>query len=357
MLKKIISKIDEILCIKSLLKVVLVLLILFLLQETDRVWGTWFNVALTIIKPFVYGFAIAYVVHPLVEWMEQKKVKKSLSVFLIIISFIAMLVLLFMVLVPMLYDKTLDFFNSLAYAVQWITDFVTEVSESGNMMVVEQLSNTLLDAIRSYQSWLPQFVNQIPSIFMNLVSTVSTWTFSLLLSVYMLVDFERIKDGIRKFFAFFNSDSQRYLTAIDNNVGIYIHSLLLLMLIKFCEYACLYFLVGHGDWLIIALLTAIGLIIPYFGATIANCIGILTALTLSPIRFITLLIGIALLANLDGYVIGPLVHKKRSQLGPLVSIMVVFAGGIIAGVVGITIGIPLALAIKSIYEIYEEEHA
>ena len=129
------------------------------------------------------------------------------------------------------------------------------------------------------------------------------------------------------------------------------------MLIKFCEYACLYFLVGHGDWLIIALLTAIGLIIPYFGATIANCIGILTALTLSPIRFITLLIGIALLANLDGYVIGPLVHKKRSQLGPLVSIMVVFAGGIIAGVVGITIGIPLALAIKSIYEIYEEEHA
>ena len=45
-------------------------------------------------------------------------------------------------------------------------------------------------------------------------------------------------------------------------------------------WSILYLLIGHRDWMIIAILYSIGLIIPYLGGTLAKTIGILTSLTL-----------------------------------------------------------------------------
>ena len=215
--------------------------------------------------------------------------------------------------------------------------------------------------IKQWQSWLPQVTNALPSVFNSLLSILSTVIFSLIIGIYMLFDFDRIKYCIRKGALMFMPHSEKYLTEIDAELTVYLKSLVILMIIKFFEYGLLYFLVGHNDWLIVALLTSIGLIIPYFGSTIANCIGILTGLTLSPIRFICLCVGIVILSSVDGYVIGPLIHQKRSSLGPLVSLFAVFAGGILAGVWGITLAVPVALSIRSMIEIYSkeqtEEHA
>lgn len=355
MLKYVLKKLDSKINIQLLIKIMVILIILFLIKETDNVWGSWIVALENIFTPFIIGFIIAYILNPMIEYLQQHHISKKIATMIVLLGSLSFFVILIIVLFPMLYDKILEFFNSLVYAIQWITDMVTTYSELENIEIINEVGNTATRFIREYQSWLPELTNAIPSLFNTIISMLTTILFSIIIGIYMLVDFDRIKIQIKKFFHYFNKSVDPYLNEIDDNVSVYIRSLFLLMVIKFFEYSLLYFLVGHNDWVIIGLLTAIGLIIPYFGATIANCIGILTALTLSPMRFIALLIGIVLLANVDSYVIGPLIHKKRSSLGPLVSLFAVFAGGIIANVVGITLAIPVVLAVRSVIDVYNRD--
>lgn len=355
MLKYVLKKLDNKINIQLLLKIMVVLIILFLIQETDQVWGSWIIALEKIFQPFLIGFVIAYILNPMIEYLQRYHISKKVATIVVLLASLSFFVILIMVLFPMLYDKILEFFNSLVYAIQWITDMITSYSELENIEIVNEVANTATQFIREYQSWLPELTNAIPSLFSSILSMVTTILFSIIIGVYMLIDFNNIKVHIKKEIHYIIKGADPYINEIDENVSVYIRSLFLLMVIKFFEYSLLYFLVGHNDWVIIGLLTAVGLIIPYFGATIANCIGILTALTLSPMRFIALIIGIVLLANIDSYVIGPLIHKKRSALGPLISIFAIFAGGIIANVVGITLAIPVVLALRSVIDVYNRD--
>lgn len=355
MLRRLIHRVDEKVNVKLLVKIMLLLLILYLLQETDRVWGSWVTTLISILKPFLIGFVVAYVLHPLIEFLQEHKIKSNLAVIIVLLGFIVVIILLMLVLIPLLYDKILEFGNSLIYAVQWIIDFITTNIETDDISIVNTVGDYVTNFIKQWQSWLPQVTNALPSVFNSLLSVFSTIAFSLIIGIYMLFDFDRIKNCIRKIALMLMPHSEKYISEIDMNLTVYLKSLVILMVIKFFEYGLLYFLVGHNDWMIVALLTSIGLIIPYFGSTVANCIGILTGLTLSPIRFICLCLGIVVLSSVDGYVIGPLVHQKRSALGPLISLFAVFAGGIVAGIWGITLAVPVALCIRSIIEVYSEE--
>lgn len=355
MIKRLFQKLDEKLSNHVLVKILLLLMILFLLMETDQVWGTWAELLIQIMRPFVIGFIIAYILYPLVTYLEAHHFKKNAAVTTVLLLFLLLIVILMMILSPALYNKILEFFNSLAYAVQWITDMIWTYGEVENPKLLNGISDAFMQLIRESQALLPSITNTLPSIVNSFIQVLSLSLFSFIIAVYMLFDFERIKQLLTRFILIFFPGSRQYLSRMNQDVSIYIRSLLLLMIIKFFEYSLLYYLVGHNDWVIVGLLTSIGLIIPYFGATFANVIGILTALTLSPARFVALLIGIAVLSNIDGYVIGPMIHQKRSSLGPILSIFAVFAGGILAGITGITIAIPLVISIKSIYEVYNEE--
>lgn len=82
----------------------------------------------------------------------------------------------------------------------------------------------------------------------------------------------------------------------------------------------------------------------------------MTGLTLPSSNLAALIIGIIVLSNVDNYVISPIVHEKRSALGPLITLFAVFAGGVIGNVVGIMVSVPLVIAIKTTSELYQQRH-
>ena len=73
-------------------------------------------------------------------------------------------------------------------------------------------------------------------------------------------------------------------------------------------------------------------------------------------NLIALIIGILVLSNVDNYVISPIVHEKRSSLGPLLTIFVIFAGGVIYGPIGIMISVPVTIIVKTGLEVYKSKH-
>ena len=356
MLKQFFKKLDEKCTIQKLVKVIAVLLILYLLLATQAYWGSWVAIVLSIIKPFLIGLVIAYVMYPMVRFLQQKGLSKNVSIVLLWGVAIAFLAILLIVLMPLLYDKISGFIASMTEGVLWISDKIKEIGQFENFSLIDSLTKNIINMISAYEGWLPQFVATLPNIMSVLVDSVTTIGFSIIIAIYMLADFKTIRHNIKSTFVALFPSSEKYLYEIDENVTVYLKSMIVIMLIKLFEYWAFYYLIGHPDWVIIGILSSLGSLIPYLGGTIANSIGIITALTLSPLRILLLLLGIFVLSHMDAYVISPLVHEKRSAVGPLVTLFVIFAGGVIMGWVGIMLAMLVAIIIKTIIEVKKEEN-
>ncbi len=355
MIRRFLQRMDEKISIQMMGKIMLFFLILLLLKLTASIWGNWFSMLKSIFTPFILGFLIAYVVHPLIAKLEQKGIHKNIAILGFWISVIVLFIILCLVLMPMLYDKISGFIANLIQGVQWIGEKIILYGEFENFDLVDSITDSITSFLGAYDTWLPNIMSSLPGFMNSFLNVITNLLFTIIIAIYMMADFDRIKEYIVRFVQIFYTGARPYMVRIDEDVSVYLKSLLILMAIKFCEYSLFYFLIGHEDWIIIGLLTSLGQLVPYLGGTLANSIGILTALSLSPIRIAFLIAGICVLSNVDAYVISPLIHEKRSALGPLVTLFAVFAGGVIYGAIGIMFSIPLAIAIKGICETYSED--
>jgi len=171
---------------------------------------------------------------------------------------------------------------------------------------------------------------------------------TIIVSIYMCFSWKNIEAVIYNFAKRLGNRAIRNIKAVDVEIGTYVRSLLVLIVIKFLEYALMYYLAGHKDWLLVSLLTALGLIVPYIGPMIGNTVGILTALTMPQRNVIILLVCIVVLSQLDAYIIEPLVHSRNVKISPLWALFSIYAGGILAGGLGVMVAIPAYLAVRTI---------
>lgn len=354
MLQRILAKIDDLCSIHRLIKVIAILVVLFLLIQTQSYWGSWVMVLRSILQPFLIGFVIAYVMHPFIMFLQRKGMPKNLAIILLWICLIIALIALIIILLPILYDKINEFMASMIDGVYWISKQIKTLGQFESFSLIDSITNNIISMLKKYDDWVPQIVSTLPDIMSVTIDVITNILFSIIIAIYMLFDFDRIRSTIKRVFKIFIPQCDPYLHEMDDNVTVYLKSLIIIMAIKFLEYSLFYFMIGHPDWVIIGILTSLGAIIPYLGGTLANSIGIITALTLAPSKIFALIVGILILSNVDAYIISPLVHEKRSALGPLVTLFAVFAGGVLLGPIGIMMSVPIAIIVKTIASIYQE---
>ena len=68
---------------QTLLNLLILFLIVLLLDITKEVWGGAFSIFWKIIKPFFVAFAIAYVLNPLIEWVQKYVKNRGLSLIIV----------------------------------------------------------------------------------------------------------------------------------------------------------------------------------------------------------------------------------------------------------------------------------
>lgn len=341
----------------KLLKILIIILIFYFLSITNHVWLKWIDELFVIILPFLIGFAFAYIFHPIIRQLETFKISKKITIPILCIVIICALSWLLMTLVPLLYDRIIGFINSLIGGISWLSNWYMEVSGNDPSPIINSITNEALSYLNDSKLWIPNITILLPQIVNNIMRIITNAVFSVIIAIYVLFDYDKIKRQIYHIAHFINDELPRYVHAVDQNLSVYVRALVILMIIKYVEYGILYFAIGHQDWLIIALLTSIGLLIPYFGATLANGIGILTALTLPTQNLVILIIGICVLSSVDAYIIAPFVHSKRSLVPPLWTLFSVFAGGMLLGPIGIMISIPVFMSCRVVLRLLMEKQS
>lgn len=356
--EKIRTKLKEDLSMQGLIKLALLLVIVLLFQATAGLWKGLFTKIFNILRPFIVGFVIAYVLRRLFSRLEEHGISRRISIPVVYIAIILLLVWLLSSLVPMVLSKASALIESMINSINWVREQLSSQT-SGIPVWILEVINSGTEVLSDFKSLIPGLTGSIPDVVNAAIGVITTTIISIVVSIFMSLEWEKIRAFIVKTTIRISRRCYQTVFAIDEEIGEYLKSMLTLTLIRFAEYSLLYFLIGHPDWLILGLLTAISIFIPYIGPIAVNTIGILTALTLSATQVLILCAAIAVLSQVDEYMIAPLVHARRTHISPLWTLFSIFAGGNLLGIWGIILAIPIFLAARTIYRIWfdEEENA
>ena len=324
------------------------MLLLYIGFSNIGLWWQVFQKCVSVLSPFIVGFAFAYAFTPLVRFLERKGVNHTVSILLVIFGLIFLAVLLFTMTLPVIYNQLILFIKMVLELFDSLGGNVPINFGTFEIKVTDYLNDVLKEVGSATSSTTIGFLGQFIGFFGQFIVGFVGF-------VYFLVDMDKIRAGVKKILMNYNKRFFQYINCMDIEITNYLKGLEIFMVIQFIEYSLLFFIIGHPNWLILGLLACVTTVIPYFGGLITNFVAILLASIVSiPLTIATIVICL-IFPQLDGYVISPKIYGKTNNVNPLITIMVVSIGGTLAGAWGIVIALPCYLLIRTTYNFYKKD--
>ncbi len=333
----------------KLVNLALIALIIFLIYRTGNLWIDGVNKFIAIVTPFVLAFALAYATHPIVEKMRSKGLPKWLAIAILLFIIVALIVLTCYMVTSVLVGQLSSLFSS-------INTFLTEISTKDWNINISGLQDTINDGFQNIIADVTKYVsNGAINLIGSSIDFIGKIFFGMAAYIYFLIDMDKIRLEVKKFFRTRKRKTYEYVRALDRGMKNYLSGLVEVMFISVIEYALVYYFIGHPNALLLGFLAGIANMIPYFGGIACNCIAAITAFVVSPGLFVRTLIAFFLLSSVDSYVINPAVYGKTNQIHPLLTIFAMSAGSMIFGITGIFISFPVAIIIVTTYKYYRDD--
>lgn len=323
---------------------------------------------LEILKPFFVGFLIAYIVNLPAKKLENflndskytilKRHSKGISIFFVFFIAIIIVVITVRALVPALYSNVLDLYNNtpayinkiMGYIEKWQQKLDLRIIQPGNKL---SAAKAIEDYIKSFD--LTEFSKYAQGV-INITSGVINTFISFVAAIYMLIDKQRIVDGIKNIIAVFWSEEKSesicgYFGKVNDIFSKYIYCRLIdALIITVLATAILYALrVKYA--LVLGLMVGFLNLIPYFGSIISTILVMIISLVTGGIfKLIWTGITLTILQQIDGNYIGPKIMDNVLEIRPLTVIFAVAVGGGFFGVLGMLFSVPIAGVIKMMCE-------
>ena len=331
-----------------LVNIALLVLTVFLLYQTGYLWMGITDKLIAVITPFFIAFVVAYALYPACKWLQDHHIPKGISIFLVVSLVLAIFALILILVIPLLVEQLSSLFNN-------IIVFLKEMNIGHDLNIgslQQSLSESFNDIIKNLGKYVSDGAINLIGVSLGFISTA---VISFSASIYLLSDMERIRNGIKKYFMKKSMRAYRYFSILDQEMKSYLTGFVKIVVITLFEYTLTFYFIGHPNALLLGCLADVASLIPYFGGMITNCIACITAFVTSPWLFFKTLIAFFILSNVDGYLINPMVYGKTNEVHPIVVIFSVFAGGILMGVTGIILSLPVAIIIQATIKFFKPE--
>lgn len=346
-----------------------ILLILYKTLDNFNVVAAWFSNVIGILKPFIIGFVIAYILNIPAAAINKKLssskytfIKKralGLSIGCVYAAFLALTVLLIRMIIPAIYKNILDLYNNLPYYAKAVTEYLSkiEIAEKINLLNINPV-----DIINKLYEWISSFdfskFGTYAQGVINVTSGVINIFLSIVISIYMLIDKNRIKKQVKYIMNAFMpvsavENTTKNIATFNDILSKYIYCQLLDATIVAILSIIVMSVIRVRYSLILGLLIGICNLIPYFGAIIAIVVTIfVTCFTDGMAKGIWTLIALVLIQQIDANIIGPRIMSNSLELRPLLVIFAVTLGGGLFGIPGMLLSVPVLAMIKVLAERY-----
>lgn len=331
------------------INILLLLGIIYLLFLMHRPLLSIFIKLIKILSPIMISFALAYILYPIVRFLNKKKIPKLLSISIVIFFVLLIIFLTCYFALPVFFNQLVNLFSNL-------TKFFTNLATNYNIdtKVINEYISTYLNNIVNY---VGEIIGNgtIFNLINKSISYVTNTIIIFILTIYLLCDMDKIRSRLKDLLISYDRKKYNLIKTIDRELCSYLKGLLIFMVIQFFEYALLFFIIGHPNFLLIGVLACVTTIIPYFGGVFTNVLALLIASVISKRLFILTLVITLIFPNIDGYIISPKIYGKTNQIPAVVTIISVIIFGSLFGFMGIIIAVPTAIILSVIYKAYRSE--
>lgn len=346
----------------ELIPIILITIILVRIVYNIENVGEIIGNVLSLISYFIWGFAIAYLLNPLMVYLEKKtKLKRQLSIALIYTIFTGIIILIIVLATPSIVKSFVDLFNNLPYFIdnanKWLNTTLDQNPILNKNEIIHYIQSYLTSFLNNANDYLKVGVKMIMTNIINAGSILIKLFSGIIISIYLLKDKEIFILNIKKFILILFSENKTIqIIEFGRKVNLIfkkyvIGKLLDSIIIGFLCFISL-LLLNIPYALMIGLIVGIFNMIPYFGNIISMVPACIITLFFSPFKSLEVAIVILILNSLDGWLISPKILGDSVGLNPLLIILGIAIGGGLYGILGMFLGVPVVAILKTIVEDY-----
>lgn len=321
------------------------------------------NKVIRVLMPYIIGVFIAYLMNPLVKRIDiifynmkikRRGIRKCFSILLSYIIVFGIIVLCIVYIVPQLYESLKTIYQGTQTSYDKLIDFVNRQSQKHPEIdltmvssVLEKNSDNIVGIVKgSLNTLLPLLFNTS----MSVISWVVDITIAIIVSVYMLIDRNRLITNFRKLiYAVMKRDKADKLLGTLSECNKIFGSFIIGKTIDsvIIGFMCFAFMtiIGLKYAILISVIVGITNMIPYFGPFIGAIPGVIILLTADFKQAVIFAVLILALQQFDGLYLGPKILGDSTGLRPLWIIFAITIGGWAAGPIGMFLGVPCVAVI------------
>lgn len=368
----------------SVYTIITVFIICFIVKAVFF-WDSTFSVInnlLATMSPFLIGILIAFLINPLVNWINNTMLKKWLHIknnaltrmLAITLSYLIVFVILILgivYIVPELIDSLTLLLEKIPALGDSLINYVTNIAQKNPKLQLDYVIKSISNADSTIQKYLGDFISTLTTTVVSTSVSIVKFTFNLIVavivSIYLLIDKKIQARGIKRtIYAIFKPEhANKICSVIKRSIHIFsnffdgkmVDSLIIGILTFVCMIIISFFDVpGFANCaLLIGIVVGVTNMIPYFGPFLGGIPSILFLCIYSFQSAFIFAILIIIIQQLDGNLIGPKILGDSTGLRPLWIIFAITLGGWLAGIVGMLIGVPCVAVIAGLLEDYVNE--
>ncbi|MFW5704191.1 MAG: AI-2E family transporter [Patescibacteria group bacterium] len=293
----------------------------------------WF---LWIIKELLFALLIALILmsalKPIAYLLEKRGLNRTASVFIVFFLFILFFAALVSIIIPPIVSETVAFVKNFPKIVEGLPPDIQQYIDVGTLsQYVPTATNNV--------------VSVVGSIFSNFIFVLSTLFFTL----YFMLEKNLIEKALTPIRD--KKRKQHYITIVtqvERQMAAWFWGEIVLMtVIGTMTYIALS-LIGIKYALPLAVLAGLLEVVPNLGPILASIPAVLVGASESLIIGLVVLALYFVIQQIENAVIVPLIMKRAVNVNPILTLISLFVGGKIGGILGVLLSIPLLIIIQTI---------
>ena len=303
----------------------------------------------TILLPFVIGIAVAYFLDPVVDKLEERKWNRSLATLFTLFVFLALVIFLVFLLVPVLTNQLKNFAQFLPIVkdkLQLIIDAVAGIlNNKVDAKVLDVPASGLI-------KWSTKMLGGVIDGGAAIADLLSLFLITPLVAFYLLRDWDLIVEKVYDWFPIRHKDTlQEQLNEIDKKLAAFVRGQGTVCLILASYYAITLTMTGLEFGVVIGVFAGLISFVPFVGAIFGGLLSIgLAYLQFEAWTNIVIIAGIFMLGQiLEGYILTPKFIGEAVGLHPVWVIFSLLAGGALFGFLGVLLALPMAAIVGVLF--------
>lgn len=306
-----------------------------------------------VLLPFVAGMALAYLLDPLVQRLQNLGIHRAVAAIIIVAVFALALGLALVLLLPVLGEQITHFAQRLPELIERVRALLQQSSEG---WLGDYVGERLPDAQKSFGTvastiagWITAFIGQLWSGGKALISILSIVIITPIVAFYLLLDWERLVKTLDDLIPLqHRATVRRLVKEMDSAISGFVRGQALVCLILGLFYSVALIAIGLNFGLMIGITAAVLGFAPYIGTMVGFLLAVGVALAqFWPEWGMVALTAAVFIAGqfMEGNFLQPYLVGKETNLHPVWLMFSLLAFAVLFGFVGLLVAVPVAAAI------------